>query len=257
MIYFVHIRNPRTGEYYDAYNDYFRLVHLSGFQECDIEDIDPFSDNTYIVTLNYHGFDQGPIPDNYFPEGRTARMILHQLERFNLIDERFDEVWLYDRSMPELNHPKAKYVILGGHKDFMEPIECSKLWDFYHMCYLYPRRAPMILDLSRRGAFIAPAPIEWEDKNRFMQQSKAGIALHQHDHSLDLIEPLRLTVFSLFKLPILAEKSTDFHPYKAYSYEDFMAGKITMADLTDWETNWHTFTEKHTFRSEILKALGE
>lgn len=253
-VYFVHIKNPRTGEYYSSYDDYFRLVHLSGFQECDIDQVNPHSNNTYIFTLNYHGLDQRPIPETYFPKNRTARYILHQLERFNIIDERFDEIWLYDKSMKELSHPKAKYVILGGDKNFMEPVPVEKIWDFYHLCYLFGRREKMVSDLGEMGFNIAPAPIEWRHKNIEMQRSKVGLALHQHEHSLGLIEPLRLTVFSCMKLPILAEKSDNPFPYYTYSYEMFLANPA-LHELTNWQDNWELMTEIYPFKEQIINAL--
>jgi hypothetical protein len=255
--YFVHIRNPRTGEYYSSYNDYFRLVHLSGFKECDLEQVDPASDNTYIFTLNFHGLNQEPIPDEYFPDGRSARYIHHQIERVNLIDERFDEIWFSDKSIPELRHPKARYVTLGGHQDFMEPLpDVQKQYDFSHMCYPAGRRFGMLEDMLKRGFSLAPAPIEWEEKNRVMQESKMGLALHQHGDSLDMIEPLRYTVFSCMKLPILAEKSKDFYPYEVFDYEMFLANP-NIGDLQrKWEANWIKMTWQFTFERCVLERLN-
>lgn len=257
-VFFVHIKNPRTGLYYDSYNDYFRLVHLAGFQECDIEQVKPFSDNIYIFTLNYHGTDQRPLPDYHFPTGRTARYIHHQLERYNLIDERFDEIWLYDKSMPELNHPKAKYVILGGDRNFMQPLYGLKVeYDFYHMCYPYPRRLPMMAELMKFGYTFADCPVEWANKNKMMQMSRVGLALHQHEDSLSLIEPLRLTVFSCFKLPILAEKCADPFPYYLYSYEQFLTNCGNNYDGFNEiaNHNYELMTETYTFKEQIINAL--
>jgi hypothetical protein len=253
--YFVHIRNPRTGEYYSAYNDYFRLVHISGFQECDLEEVKPHSNNTYIFTLNYHGLNQGPIPDEYFPKTRTARYILHQIERYNIIDDRYDEIWLSDRSMPELNHPKTKYVVLGGDRNFMQPLQhLDKEYDFYHMCYTVGRRGPMITDLARSGFSIADAPEDWTYKNRYMQQSRVGLALHQHPDSVEIIEPLRYTVYSCMKLPILAERSTDAFPYFTYSYEDFLKNPV-LTTIINWQDNYELLTGKYTFKYCMVEAL--
>jgi hypothetical protein len=256
-VYFVHIRNPRTGGYYSSYDDYFRLVHLAGFHECDLEEVRPHSGNTYIFTLNYHGFEQARIPDYYFPDNRTARYIHHQIERYNIIDERFDEIWLSDKSMPELDHPKAKYMVLGGHRDFMQPLQhISKRYDFYHMCYTAGRRGPMIASLAQRGFSIAEAPTDWTYKNLYMQQSRIGLALHQHVDSLQMIEPLRLTVFSCMQLPILAEKSEDMYPYFTHSYEEFLKDPDLRA-VTNWQDNYSLLTREFTFKKCVAEALGK
>lgn len=79
-------------------------------------------------------------------------------------------------------------------------------------------------------------------------------SLHQHEHSLDLIEPLRLTVFSCMKLPILAEQSLNFSPYYTYSYESFLANP-NFEEICNWKDNWELMTETFTFKEQILNAL--
>jgi hypothetical protein len=246
MIYFVHIKHP-DGYYYPSYNDYFRLVHLSGFDECDLEEVDPQSSNTYIFTLNYHGIDQGPIPDVYLMPGkRSARMILHQLERYNIVDERFDEIWVYDQSL--MIHPKCKYVFVGGHRDFCIPRRtATKAYDFYHMAYLYGERLRKVELISHYR--IAPAPYEFEAKNFLLQSSKVGLCLHQ-DNRL-LIEPIRYTVFSCYKLPLLAERSLP-NEYMTYSFSEFIEGEFQLNDMR--EHNYELVMTKD-FKSQILEAL--
>lgn len=116
----------------------------------------------------------------------------------------------------------------------------------------------MIASMIERGFTFADKPYEtWEEKNRLLQEAKMGLALHQHENSLDMIEPLRLTVFSCAKLPILAEPSKDFFPYQTYHYEQFLENPNIdeLVSLGQGQENFELMTQKYTFRECFENVL--
>jgi hypothetical protein len=252
MTFFVLVRWPDPkGITPPSYNDFWRMVMLSGFATCEVSEIDPQSNNTYIVPFNYMGW---LLPPEKFTTDRKAKYILWQLERTNLIDEAYDEIWLSYYGIPELQHPKAKYVPFGGHKDFVVPIEgLEKEYDFYHMCYLPGRRYAMVENLASQGYKIAPCPEDFESKNRLLQQSKYGLCLHQDE--LKYIEPIRYTVFSLYKLLLIAEDSSSFYPYLAIPFDCWHNLVLHPYTQTFIEKNYELFTEYFSFTNCVNNAL--
>ena len=255
-IVFVNVRNPYTknessplGDRYHSYWDFWRIVELSEFKICEFSEVNPQSQTIYIIPHNDR------VPDWFFDTPRTAKFILWQVERYNLVDTRYDEIWFYDKTIHDLVvYPKAKYVFFGGDSRLMRVIDTPKIYDFFHMMHAHGRRQIMADDLERRGFTLAPCPYDYEPKNLSMQQSRVGLCLHQDE--MHFIEPFRYTVFSCYKLPLLCEPG-NATPFMTYSYEHFLRFNEPISHITNWQDNYDLVTNKMPFKQCVLNALKD
>jgi len=232
MIIFVKVRNDE-GNLYDSYDDYWKLVNLSKFESCELDEVNPNSENIYVFSP-----DNGNVKECCKREHK-AKYILWQMERGieGAIKDYFDEIWVSDRYFHSLiNHPKCKYVILGGHLSLGGRPKEPKKWDYVHLSYLLGRRKEKIDNLIKEGYTIAPNG--WgEVKEKSLAYSKMGICFHQDE--MPIIEPLRYVLFACWKLPMLAEFSQDFFPYAPLNAQE----------------NYKLMTEKYTFRKCVEGAV--
>lgn len=242
---FIKVRNYADGQPYGSYNDFYRMASISGYDLCYLEEIDYESDNIYIISPNIY------IPNEVFKPNRTCKIILWQLERYDrpdFIDLRYDKIWV---SYPECPYPDAEYVFFGGYKDFANIIEVNKCYDFTYMAYLYGERERKVNELRKQYTF-APDYYDFDLRNIELQKSRVGLCLHQDN--IPLIEPIRYTIFSCYKLPLLCEMSTSFSPYFVYSYEEFLKG-CNFVEITNWQSNYKLVTEERTFKICVDEAI--
>src|ERR1700678_4271845 len=100
----------RTRHIYGSYTDFWKLVELSGFDTCYIDEIDISLENTYIFTpingeYGAHILAQKNDPNKI----RRAKLIWWNLERQlsvdnSTIDNIIDEIWVSDRYYATLNN---------------------------------------------------------------------------------------------------------------------------------------------------------
>lgn len=248
--FFVKVRNDH-GELYSSYEVYWKLINLAGFPTCELSEVDPNSDNTYIFAP-----DNGNVAEKCSGPHK-AKYILWYLERVFgdetilgrpdlLIKDYFDEVWCSDRHMYETikkdwdqrdKTPSLKYVIVGGHKELGGEPKEPKKWDFVTIAYLYGRRFDIVERMKAEGKTFAPSL--WGDETaETLAHSRMGFCYHQDD--LPIIEPLRYVYFACWKLPMLWEYSVDVFPYTG-----------------DVEQDYKLMTETYTFDRCVKEALEE
>lgn len=245
-IIFVKVRNDKN-EIYSSYCDYWQLVNLSGFETCELDEVEPQSDNTYIFSPN-----NGNVIA-CVSRPHSAKYILWQLERPNHVEnycpKEFDETWVSDRSLTELG---GKYVTMGGHPKLgREVLEFPDRtdYDYAPISYIYGKREHQVNQLIKEGARIAPMAFSKEEKDAILKNSRYGLALHQDE--LPVIEPLRYTLFACYGLPIVAEKSKDFYPYKVIQYPNITSGSYKeMA-----EYNYTMMTKVLTFEKCVKESV--
>lgn len=246
---FVKVRNDQD-KLYDSYSDYWSLVEYCSYPTCELDDVDPESEHTYIFS-----------PDNGNVKAccdrpHTAKYILWQLERpthtgLNL-PSYFDEMWVSDLHLFQMvNDPKCKYVVMGGHPalgefSFFEP----KKYHFAHMSYAYGKREAMYDELRQMGYTFAPNG--WgEKRHNILKESKAMLCFHQD--SMPVIEPLRYVLAACYGLPIIAEHSENYYPYVVQVYNG------NHLNEQEWESiameNRRRMTEELTFRQCINEVL--
>jgi len=243
-IVFAIIRND-NGNTYDSYTDLWSLVHLSGFETCELDDIDRESDNIYIMSPNngnVHAAMKVP---------RKCKCVLWQLERANSIEHAphlcppyFDETWVSDRYLHSIiGNPKCRFVIMGGHSGLGREPAPIKLYDFVHISYLYGSREADVIHLERQGYKMAPNG--WgQARDHSLAHSKFGLCLHQD--AMPIIEPLRYTLFSCWKLPLITAHSHDPHPYEVFD--------IHHLNISKWQHNYNKLTGPCNFRTCVENA---
>lgn len=189
---------PRT--WYDSYSDFYRLIEVSGFPLVYFDDIDPASDNKYILTLvngeNQHGW-QSP----------RASIVLFDVE-WRLEGEYpripgVREVWAADAWYAE--QIGARFVPMGSHAALNpEPSGIREHRYDYAMLMYFTYRRQCIRDRMLEGG-ITIAPNAWRDeRHHILLGSKAMLNVHQHDH-VRTVAPTRWALAAAYRLPMISE----------------------------------------------------
>jgi hypothetical protein len=266
----------RTRWEYGSYADFWRLVEVSGFKTCFVDQIDLNTQATYIFTpLNGE-----VIPHlKNFPKERPGKVIWWNLERplakgendiafkesLNEALSYVDECWVSDLFCASQDR-RFKYVLLAGHGNYGVRSD-EKLYDICHLSYLWGRRSNTINLLSPYFK-IAPNAYGKEEQQEIVSKSKLMLSLHQYEES-PLLAPIRLAIAASYAIPFITEKfpmvedlvrreivfaaesidilSNEF-PLKAYclNKEGLKRAGDTLFNRLCLETN---------FKAEVLKAV--
>lgn len=208
-------------EGYQPYEDYFRLVELSGYPIIYVDELDPNSDCTYIVTPLNGEWQAGW-------HRPRARIIHYELEWRT--DWRADadappgvaEVWTIDAHYAQ--QIGAKYVPIGSHPDlagywdvnaldndrevWRQP-SCGgpRLWDVALLAYMVPRRERIAQELLQRGVTIFYGA--WgAERHLALCRSRAILHVHQHGH-IKGVACLRWALAAAYRLPVITEELWD------------------------------------------------
>lgn len=201
---------------YYQYHDMYRIIELSGYPLIKFSEIDPQSDNTYIMTI-VNGENQGGW------QNVKARIVLWDLE-WRLTGEYprisgVSEVWASDGWYAEqlrLRDINARFVPLGSHRDLNPTPDArpEKVYDYAAMMYWTPRREAIRVGLLSRGVTIAPNA--WDDepnkppmaRHDILLRSRAMLHIHQNE-GVRTIAPQRWVMAAAYRLPIVSEEVTN------------------------------------------------
>lgn len=189
---------------YQSYTDLYSLIQLAGYPLIFADEIDPHSDNTYIVTI-YSGETENGWP------GATADIRLWDFE------------WHMDGLPPipgvaEIWSPDAyvarrlgwRYVPLGSDERLNpEPdAGCPKHYDVALLAYMGPpRRQQVQRALLQRG--ITVGPNGWgQERHEVLLQTRAMVHVHQHDH-IPTVAAQRVALAAAYRLPYFTEQVAD------------------------------------------------
>lgn len=216
----------KTRHDYGSYQDFWKLVELSGFKTCYVDEIDLASALIYITTP-CNG-ELAPAIDaakaRLNGASKSARIALWQLERPDenlppgptVLETRneqllkmVDEIWVSDRHFASLD-PKYSYVTLASHPSLRlggpEPIR----YDLCHMSARFPRRQP-ILDKIFSDWKGRIGPIGWgAERAKTINSSRAMINVHKTPAPIG--EPLRFALAAAFRIPLITETLSDPWP---------------------------------------------
>lgn len=193
---------------YASYRDFFKLVELAGYPVIPLSQLDPQSDNTYIITpLNSEWLDGWDNP--------SAHIIHWELEW--RIDWRADvdtprgvaETWVSDKAYAQ--RIGARYVPMGGDARINECPELypSKVYDVALLSYQTPRRQVITRQLQECGLSIAPnSGLSGYVRSTVLNQSHVMTHTHQEDTTKG-VAPLRWCIAAAHKLPIITEMIPD------------------------------------------------
>lgn len=196
---------PRTD--YGSYRDLYRVINLSEFPTCFIDEIDSASDNAYIITV----FNR-EMPTGGFL-GARARIVLWDLEYHLAEDNRIPplanvELWAGDKWYAE--QIGARYVPMGAHPDLRTAASANpERYDVAYLAYMTHRRQHIRNELMRRGVAVSPPGAWGEERHQVLANSTAYLVVHQHDN-VPTICPLRMIVAAAYSLPVITESVADY-----------------------------------------------
>jgi hypothetical protein len=249
---------------YQSYVDLYKLIELSGYPLTFFDEIDPFSDNLYILTIlngeNQTGW--------YNPR---ARIVLYDLEwRLNgeyTLPPGVACAWAADSWYAQ--KIGAQYVPLGSHPD-LAPRERHRNgnydYDVATLCYSGPYRRGHALDLLRQRD-LRLSPNAWdEERELILQHSRSMVHIHQWEN-VNTVAPQRFALAAAYKLPLITETL-----YKAgiFRYNHLIqADYASLPEITQqWVTRndarildefgcnlWHLLCVENTFRKVIEGAV--
>lgn len=216
-VYFVCMREMLDG-YYDGYKDWRRLAELSGYEVIWLDEIDPASDNTYILSPLNGSWENGW-------EHPKARIILWDLE-WRLEKGAHDwgtsllktppgvsEVWASDKWYAGILQERAttpvKYVPLGSHPGLVEDnAPTVDPFDVTFQAYIWGRRNTMADTVMQQGLTIAPS--RWNpDRDALLKNTAAMLHVHQWEKDgiiIKTVAPLRFAIAAAYGLPLISEQ---------------------------------------------------
>ena len=259
----------RTRYHYDSYSDFWKLVELSNFDTCYIDEIDLSSDNTYIFSPTNGEF-RPHITNEKGKKSWSAKVIWWNLERpssdtnavIDDITEYINEAWVSDKYYASLNSG-FKFVGVGSHPDLrLHKENLDKVYDYCHMSYVYGRRDYIHNTLAQRGLKIGPNG--WgEERDKTLRSSNMLVNVHQDP--FPIAEPLRFAVNAAYSLPIISETIIDPYPLVPgvdiilAHYDDLINQTLAVynTDLTQMgNALYDNLCIRNTFRASVEKGLG-
>lgn len=207
----------RPRRYYPGYDDFARLVELSGFTLSYLDQVNWGDGSLTVIATPKH-----PEWDTVIPRDHRCRLIWWTLERGHtdepLMDmsnpfkpDYVDEVWASDSAFAA--YIGARYVFLGGHRAFGSVNVRAKQYDYITLMAPFGRRMGLFATLETRGLSCADLPGgTWGDaRHERLMQSKLMISCHQDEYPWS--EPIRFMIAACYGLPIMSEACQDAGAY--------------------------------------------
>lgn len=198
--------------YYASYNDFWNMVKWAGYETIYVDELDPQSDNTYIIT---------PLNDEWLQgwQSPKARIIHYELEwrtdwRASVNEPPgVAETWAADRWLAD--NIGARYVPLGSDSRLNEAGEkkwisgLDRNYDVALLSYQTHRRQIITRQLVEQELNLAPVSGLWGwERSATLLQSQCMVHVHQNDNTPG-IAPLRWCLAAAHKLPLITETIND------------------------------------------------
>lgn len=249
---------------YESYEDLRRLVTLADFPTCYVDEIDPGTQNTYIIPIQ--NSDMDAVGDKW--RGASARIIRWLFEWFHYPDvPGVSETWCSDPWWSE--QINARYVPLGSDKRLRETREkAAPEYDCAYLGYMIPRREQIRHELLEKGVSLSPTSAWGSERDHILNRSRAYLQVHQHPNAgypTPTIAPLRVVVAAAYSLPYITEaveaRGILYHTIMTCAYP-FLAQfvrnwtKEPSTQLADLGASLHgVLCRDHKFDQEVLNSL--
>jgi hypothetical protein len=254
--------------YYQSYSDLYSLIELSGFESVYFDELDPASDNTYILTIY-----NGEIEAGW--NSARARIIFWDNELRYTHDyphiPGVSEVWVSDKWYDEYLYRKVDYnvrfVPLASHPGLCIGALTDERWyDVAFLGYNIPRRGTILHECEQRGLAVSPTSAWGNERHKILTHAKALIHIHQH-YEFPTIAPLRTALAAAYRMPLIMETPGDRGVLRSgdvltadYDYLPDMAALWTRrtpeSELAKYgQELYHSLCERLTFRSAIEAVL--
>jgi hypothetical protein len=267
QVVFVQTRTMLQPNTYDGYRDFFRLAELSGYKTCYINEVDPASGNTYIVTpLNgewNHGW-EGDVNAQIILwdlEWRIGESSYQWAENLLTIPPGVARVWASDKWYAD--RINAEYVPLGSHPGLVGTTTTDQAFDVAPLAYRTGRRNAAFGQMERHG--LTMVPNSWGDaRDAALKASRAVVHVHQHDN-VPTVAPLRFAIAAAWHKPLISEQVHErgiFEDAALYADYSVLADYTAMMvrrypDLLQRKADelHELLCVKNTFRSFVEAAL--
>lgn len=228
----------RTRWHYASYRDYWRMVEVSGFPTCFVDEVDVEANRVYVVCpLNG---EWRPMLEARMREGKKRRATLvswtleppvkddYLLNLRRTVDEGLvDWIWIAYRNMAEqAAHSRILFMPFGSHEAFGQPPDGEIRFDIVMLAYASHRRALLVDRLEKKGVKVmldGYFDIKWAA----LRTSRFMLNVHK-DHGHQVYEPIRFAVGAAYGLPIISESCVCSDPYVAMAdyYETSYDGVV-------------------------------
>lgn len=211
----------RTNHDYHSYWDFWRLVELSGFKTCWVDEMPKHLDDegTTIIFTPWNGELQ-PLADVH-KRAHRAKVVWWNLERpdgphaslSDRLDQALafaDEAWVSDKWYASLD-PRLKFVLMGSHPDLGTVKDVPIKYDYCHLSYAWGRREAIYKQLRAAGLREAPKAYTKEEKDEVINASRCILSLHQYEGRM--VAPLRFAVAAAYKKFVFSETVETAQPY--------------------------------------------
>jgi len=250
----------KTRHKYDSYQDLWKLVEVSGFDTCYIDEIQPYErDNYYIVPLITGEWN--------VPVDATSQIVHWNMEWFDdtttyPVRAGIRETWTADKGHAEVTN--LRYVPVGsdvGLRDNKKHLSKSPDFDVAMLSYLSPRRQRIHNDLTAAGFNLAPNIGPHQDRHSVLLNTRC--ILHVHQTNGRTLSPLRLAVAAAYGLPALSEACDNpgIHaeavPFAEYNnLVEHVRSWLDWGDLDSKAKALHDLLcKEYTFRKCVEEAL--
>lgn len=257
---------------HESYSDYRRLVEISEFPTCYVDEMDLGADAVYVTS---------PVTGELRPalEGkkRRAKVVFWCLERpdsgdwppesnnaSNRVSEIIqfvDKVWVSDRHQAQLDLRQV-YVTMGSDSRLAEGETLpAKVYDIAALTYNNERRRKIYSELGRWKT--APESAWGETRAKILRSSRSMLYVHQTE--LPIGAPIRFALAAAYKLPLLSETMID--PYPLVYGRDFLSAPYDrlVNETHDWlsgrsltaygEQLHETLCLERNFRLSVLEGV--
>lgn len=248
----------RTRHIYDSYRDFWKLVEVSGFDTCYVDQMniqDPHA--CYITTY---------INDEWRHTRGEAHVIHWNMEWFTDTEHHAFQDGVTERWTSDKSHADAQgipYVPVGSDYRLCEGgyTSLQPQYDVALLACMSERRVNIYHELERYHVQIAPNYHAHEGRHAVLMQTR--MILHIHQTVRKVISPLRMAVAAAYGIPVLCEECddpgiyTDACPFAPYDLlvQETLAG-LTRRDRAFFIQCLQTqLCETHTFRQCVETAL--
>lgn len=248
----------QTRHTYDSYRDLWRLVDVSGYATCFVDEIDMQDrDAQYIV----------PVLNGEWTHPHGRARVIHWCMEFPDNPPQYpthqgiSEVWTADAQHAQQTN--LRYVPVGSDvklRDKGGRASKSPDYDVAMLSYLSGRRNHIAHLLADAGFTLAPNVGPHQDRHETLLNTR--VVLHVHQDQRPAISPLRLAVAAAYKLPALSERveNPGIHDCVPMNVYDHLVAHVQSwlewGDLDDRATVLHErLCKEYTFRKCIEAAL--
>lgn len=212
--------NPNTGQFeggYASYDDFFKLVKWAGYPIIYVDQLDPHSNNTYIIT---------PLNGEWLAGWPTATAQIIHWEFEWRWDDRANwqtppgvsRVWHIDKWFAD--QYGFEYVPVGSDERLNElgqNYPAEKIYDVAVMSYQTHRRQLITAQLENAGLRLAPLSGLWgRQRSDVLLKSWSMVHTHQIEQAPG-IACLRWAIAAAHRLPMITESVKDRGIF-TYSY---------------------------------------